>query len=172
MEYLFGVVLSLLAVFLILLVLVQRGRGGGLAGALGGLGGSSAFGAKAGDQFTRITIVVVAIWIGICVLAKEWARSRPDSLTSTGGSATTDSQTAPAGGAPLMPGPPATPPAGEAPPKGPLLTPPVDTGKEEGTKAAADAGAPPAGAARGGEPAAQPAADTKTPTTETPKVDK
>ena len=52
-----------MAIFLILLVLVQRGRGGGLAGALGGMGGSSAFGAKAGDVFTRITIVAAAIWI-------------------------------------------------------------------------------------------------------------
>ena len=58
--------LSLLAIFLILLVLVQRGRGGGLAGALGGMGGSSAFGAKAGDVFTRITIVTAAIWIVVC----------------------------------------------------------------------------------------------------------
>jgi preprotein translocase subunit SecG len=54
-------------IFLILLVLVQRGRGGGLAGAFGGMGGQSAFGSKAGDTFTRITIVVAAIWILLCV---------------------------------------------------------------------------------------------------------
>ena len=83
----FGIVLSLLAIFLILLVLVQRGRGGGLAGALGGMGGSSAFGAKAGDVFTRITIVVVAIWITICILAGHWARNQGDLLT--GSSSTT-----------------------------------------------------------------------------------
>ena len=52
--------------FLILLVLVQRGRGGGLAGALGGMGGQSAFGTKAGDTFTRITIGVAAFWIVLC----------------------------------------------------------------------------------------------------------
>ena len=63
MGILFGTVLTLLAIFLILLVLVQRGRGGGLTGALGGMGGSSAFGAKAGDVFTRITIVIAGIWI-------------------------------------------------------------------------------------------------------------
>jgi preprotein translocase subunit SecG len=74
----FGIVLALLAIFLILLVLVQRGRGGGLAGALGGMGGSSAFGAKAGDVFTRITVVVVAIWITICILAGHWARNQGD----------------------------------------------------------------------------------------------
>ena len=35
---------------------------GGLTGALGGLGGQSAFGTKAGDVFTRITVVVALIW--------------------------------------------------------------------------------------------------------------
>ena len=55
--------LMLLSVFLILVILVQRGRGGGLTGALGGMGGQSAFGTKAGDLFTRITIVVAAIWV-------------------------------------------------------------------------------------------------------------
>ena len=56
-------VLSLGSVFIILLVLIQRGRGGGLAGALGGMGGYSAFGTRAGDIFTRITIVAAAIWL-------------------------------------------------------------------------------------------------------------
>src|SRR5438132_13815572 len=62
-HYLFMVPLALLSVFLILVVLVQRGRGGGLTGALGGMGGQSAFGTKAGDLFTRVTIVVAAIWV-------------------------------------------------------------------------------------------------------------
>jgi preprotein translocase subunit SecG len=52
-----------LGLFLILLVLIQRGKGGGLAGAFGGVGGSSAFGSRAGDTFTRITIGVAAAWI-------------------------------------------------------------------------------------------------------------
>jgi preprotein translocase subunit SecG len=80
MSFLFGTVLIVLAIFLILLVLVQRGRGGGLTGALGGMGGSSAFGAKAGDVFTRITIVTAAIWITICALAVLWANHRSDRL--------------------------------------------------------------------------------------------
>jgi preprotein translocase subunit SecG len=82
MSVLFSIVLSLLAVFIILLVLVQRGRGGGLAGALGGMGGSSAFGAKAGDLFTRITIVTAAIWIVVCLAALLWAKHRGDVLGS------------------------------------------------------------------------------------------
>ena len=54
--------------FMILLVLVQRGRGGGLTGALGGMGGQSAFGAKAGDVFTRITVFSAIIWIFLCLI--------------------------------------------------------------------------------------------------------
>jgi len=67
MQYVIAAILSLMALFLILLVLVQRGRGGGLAGALGGMGGQSAFGAKAGDLFTRLTMITAAIWILMCI---------------------------------------------------------------------------------------------------------
>lgn len=69
MSAIFAILLFLTALFLILLVLVQRGRGGGLSGALGGMGGQSAFGTKAGDLFTRVTIVVATVWISLCVLA-------------------------------------------------------------------------------------------------------
>jgi preprotein translocase subunit SecG len=57
------VLLIIISVFMILLILIQRGKGGGLAGAFGGAGGSSAFGSRAGDTFTRVTIVVAAIWL-------------------------------------------------------------------------------------------------------------
>ena len=60
---LLNILVLLLGIFLILLVLIQRGKGGGLAGAFGGVGGSSAFGSRAGDLFTRITITVAGIWI-------------------------------------------------------------------------------------------------------------
>ncbi len=68
-QTIFMFLLGGMAVFLILLVLVQRGRGGGLAGALGGMGGSSAFGAKAGDVFTKITVGAATIWIVLCIVA-------------------------------------------------------------------------------------------------------
>ncbi len=58
-------------IFLIGLILLQRGRGGGLAGSFGGMGGQSAFGTKAGDIFTRITIGVAIFWIVlacVCIL--------------------------------------------------------------------------------------------------------
>src|SRR5262245_9613736 len=58
-----NLVLLLSSLFLILLVLIQRGKGGGLAGAFGGAGGSSAFGSRAGDTFTKITIYTAAVWI-------------------------------------------------------------------------------------------------------------
>lgn len=45
------------------LILLQRGKGGGITGALGGMGGQSAFGTKAGDLFTRITVVMAVVWI-------------------------------------------------------------------------------------------------------------
>ena len=63
-----NLVLILVALFLILLVLIQRGKGGGLAGAFGGAGGSSAFGSRAGDTFTRVTIIVAAIWLLLIML--------------------------------------------------------------------------------------------------------
>jgi preprotein translocase subunit SecG len=78
MIILFMVLLFIMAVFLILLILIQRGKGGGLSGAFGGLGGQSAFGTKAGDTFTRITIGVAAVWILLCILSVR--------LLATGGS--------------------------------------------------------------------------------------
>lgn len=62
-QYIVGPIMFLTALFLILLILVQRGRGGGLAGAFGGMGGQSAFGTKAGDTFTRVTMIMAAFWI-------------------------------------------------------------------------------------------------------------
>src|SRR5580704_14917753 len=58
-----NVVILLTGLFLILLVLIQRGKGGGLAGAFGGAGGSSAFGSRAGDTFTKVTIYAVVVWL-------------------------------------------------------------------------------------------------------------
>ncbi len=68
-ETLMMVSMALTAVLLIVLVLIQRGKGGGLAGALGGMGGQSAFGTKAGDTFTRITIGLATFWILLCMIA-------------------------------------------------------------------------------------------------------
>lgn len=68
-SMLLGMLMAFLSLFLILLVLLQRGRGGGLAGALGGAGGQSAFGSKAGDTFTVLTVSLAGIWIFVCAFA-------------------------------------------------------------------------------------------------------
>ena len=62
------ILLAVTSLFLICLILIQRGKGGGLAGAFGGVGGSSAFGTKAGDVFTRVTMIAAGIWIAQCML--------------------------------------------------------------------------------------------------------
>ena len=71
MEYLLMFLLFIVAVFMILLVLIQRGRGGGLVGAFGGMGGQSAFGTKAGDLFTKITMWSAFVWIVLCAVATK-----------------------------------------------------------------------------------------------------
>src|SRR4051794_33115928 len=64
------------SLFLILIILLQRGKGGGLAGALGGAGGSSAFGTKAGDVFTRITVGVFGFWL-LLAMVLVWSMKTP-----------------------------------------------------------------------------------------------
>lgn len=61
-------VLILVSLILMFIVLIQRGKGGGLAGAFGGPGGSSAFGSRAGDAFTKITLYLAAIWVLVIMI--------------------------------------------------------------------------------------------------------
>ena len=86
MGYLLGILLALSSLFLILLVLIQQGRGGGLAGAFGGMGGQSAFGTKAGDLFTKVTIVAAAIWILLCVATVKWSTTETSPISESLGS--------------------------------------------------------------------------------------
>jgi preprotein translocase subunit SecG len=106
--------LILISLFLICLVLIQRGKGGGLAGAFGGMGGSSAFGTKAGDIFTRVTMITAVAWILLSMLlvvlynrgttsAWDTETTRPGSSrtkevppTSTGGTSGKASSSSPA----------------------------------------------------------------------------
>ncbi|MDH3718716.1 MAG: preprotein translocase subunit SecG [Planctomycetota bacterium] len=116
------VLLILTATFLILLVLVQRGRGGGLAGALGGMGGQSAFGAKAGDTFTKITMWTAFLWIVLCIVAfRVISSSAEQEVTPPGmgaapasGDATTTPER-PAGDTGIAPEPPAQQPPAQPP---------------------------------------------------------
>lgn len=138
-QSLLGFLLVLVAVFLILLILVQRGRGGGLAGALGGMGGSSAFGAKAGDIFTRITVVAATIWIILCIVAARWGSSSESRLKVRGPAGAN----APAGAAATLDGateePAAEPAAGstDAAPAAATATPAADAPATETPAAAA-----------------------------------
>lgn len=68
-------ILFLASLFLILLVLIQRGKGGGLAGAFGGAGGSSAFGSRAGDAFTKITLYLAAAWVLAIMVHVKFAQA-------------------------------------------------------------------------------------------------
>ena len=70
-------------VFLIIVVLLQRGRGGGLAGAFGGGGGTSAFGAKTGDVFTWITVVMAAGFIFLACVGNFVFDQSPQALPPT-----------------------------------------------------------------------------------------
>ncbi len=63
-----GFLAGSISLFLMFLILIQRGKGGGLTGALGGAGGQSAFGSKAGDLFTRITVITAIVWMTCCLL--------------------------------------------------------------------------------------------------------
>lgn len=109
---------TFLGLILIGIILLQRGRGGGLAGAFGGMGGQSAFGTKAGDVFTKITIYLATAWIvlgGVCVLlasnSKEFKGQ--SALAADGEKKVEDSKSKEdgKGDADVVPGPgPANPP--------------------------------------------------------------
>ena len=105
-RFFLGFTLVLTSLFLILLVLIQRGRGGGLTGALGGMGGQSAFGTKAGDIFTKITVGVAAFWIGLCILSINVLGRQQSLFSSALGTAAPQA---------VAPQTPAAPPGGDAP---------------------------------------------------------
>lgn len=60
--------LFMVCLLLILIVLLQKGRGGGLTAAFGGGGGGGAFGAKTGDVFTGITVVLAFVFLLLTVI--------------------------------------------------------------------------------------------------------
>ena len=105
---LLGWLMGFLSLFLIMLILIQRGKGGGLTGALGGPGGQSAFGSKAGDTFTVITIVVASVWGFTCAFTM-WllGTHTPTAVTKANVSAGPGDEAADLGGNELI-----IPPAG------------------------------------------------------------
>jgi len=161
-QYLLTILLIAVCIFLILVILLQRGRGGGLAAAFGGSGGgSSAFGAKTGDVFTIVTVILASVYMLIAVVGNYFLL--PPGEGDTPGVATL----APGGGA----APPATGSDSQAPRPAPAAVPTTDetdaAASEEGT---ADSGA---GETGGAESAADPADPNASgaPPTETPPAD-
>jgi preprotein translocase subunit SecG len=68
-QWILAFLLIAVCCLLMIVILLQRGRGGGLTGAFGGAGGTAAFGAKTGDVFTWITVVVAAVFVLLAVVA-------------------------------------------------------------------------------------------------------
>ena len=160
-QYFFGITIFITSVFLILLVLVQRGRGGGLTGALGGPGGQSAFGTKAGDLFTRITVIVAAVWIFLCASAVYVLNPAPDADNSFG--VTTDAEPVSRTGSMQSTSGAIEPGAPSATKEAPSVTPSATGTPAIGTPATPEANAP----AAASTPAPNTPA-TSTPAAETP----
>lgn len=152
------------SLFMILLILVQRGRGGGLSGALGGAGGQSAFGSKAGDVFTKITVVTAVIWIMLSMLTITLFNKPPlretgerplidasGTMSGDNTEGTTDGSDGATGGNDdiLLPG--ESDPAGEA--NVPPLTPPPTAGEENATGGETTGGETTSGEESGGQSA-------------------
>lgn len=74
-SYILNVIVIIISLLLMLVVLIQRGKGGGLAGAFGGAGGSSAFGSRAGDAFTKITLYLAAVWVLAIMVHVKFAQA-------------------------------------------------------------------------------------------------
>jgi preprotein translocase subunit SecG len=136
---LLNVLVVITSLFLICLVLIQRGKGGGLAGAFGGTGGSSAFGTKAGDVFTRITMITALAWIvmlmALVILMNNGASAWEDDSSATSPKSALpgvpDSSPLPGGdiGKSPLPSPADLPPPDPTPPSNPTspIRPPVSS---------------------------------------------
>lgn len=172
MAYFSQILLLVLGIFLMIIVLLQRGRGGGLAGAFGGMGGQSAFGSKAGDVFTKITIVVAVLWVVVSggsgfflrAAAEKEGESRFEN-TIDDDSDTTDDATGADG--PLIPPQPPQPPGDSTTttpaPTGDATPGEADTGNEESGTSEDGATSTEEDAPTGGDPAAPSETDTSTP---------
>lgn len=146
--YLLNTIWLLTSVFMILLILIQRGKGGGLAGAFGGVGGSSAFGTKAGDVFTRITVVTFVLWLVLGMVLVGLMTRR--SAYTPGSQAVSEPETGATPGAP----PKASEGMGE--PGGPAPPPPTPVAGESSESSAKDAESKPA-TGKASEPSPAPA---------------
>ena len=178
---LLGWLMGFLSLFLIMLILIQRGKGGGLTGALGGPGGQSAFGSKAGDTFTVITVVVASLWGFTCAVTMLLLgtdsmppASADEPKVSAGPDDEADARNSlvipPSGG--LMGSPAAPPPATGETPSMELtpLRPAVDTPAAESPAAESPAAETPAAETPAAETPGAETPDAEAPATETPEA--
>jgi len=84
-----AVLFVLVSVVLVLVILIQKGRGGGLSGAFGGGMASGLLGSKTGDFLTWVTIVLVAVFLGLAVLMGRFFR--PDDVGQFGADGSVES---------------------------------------------------------------------------------
>jgi len=114
-QTLLSVGIIIICVLLMLVILVQQASGGGLVGAFGGGGASGAFGAKTGDMFTWITVVLASVYlvfnvVGNYLLLPRGLETPAVVTTAPSGSApapsgaTTDTESADQPGEPSSPG--------------------------------------------------------------------
>ena len=100
-QIVMGMALGFVCILLMMIILIQKGRGGGLASAFGGGGGGGgAFGAKTGDVFTGITVVLAFVFLlltvfGNYVMRPEGANTGATTVSS---SSSGSSQSIPVGG--------------------------------------------------------------------------
>lgn len=157
--------LMFFGVLLMIIILLQKGRGGGLAGAFGGSGGQSALGTKAGDVFTKITIVMAVIWVVLAGVSG--ITTRASSGKYSGGSAAVSEETSIGAADGAKENEEETPAADEKTEGGPVFTPAKDLTEKE-TKAA-DEKTPAATDEKATTPA-EPASENA-PKTDAPKED-
>jgi preprotein translocase subunit SecG len=88
------------------------------------MGGQSAFGTKAGDMFTRVTMVTAGVWILLCMLS-IWLLGTQDEWSGSGkpraGGTTQGTTAVPGSVSPVAPSSP-------SPGTGTTATPPASTG--------------------------------------------
>jgi len=112
----------LVCILLVGVVLLQKGRGGGIGAAFGGGASTSPFGAKTGDVFTWVTVVLagLAILIGVVgnyVLLPTIATEGGPGSIVPGEEGAIPPAEAPPGTTPLTPTPaPTGPPPGQSAP--------------------------------------------------------
>jgi preprotein translocase subunit SecG len=142
-QFAFTLFYVIVCLLLIGVILLQKGRGGGIGSAFGGGATTSPFGAKTGDVFTWVTVVLAGLAILIAVLGNYILE--PTLPPEQAQAAPAGQQAVPPATEPeqAQPGTTPAPPVGQAP--APAQPPPESAGGE-----------PPSGNQGAGQPAPPP----------------